>query len=70
MIENLIHSISLSFNLTVTILAFFLLMKSVRDNDFKETIFWLVVLFVNIFITINNPMFSWSIYNFMQEGED
>ena len=65
MIEHLIYLILLSVNLTVIILASFVLGESVKEKDFGETISWLVTLFALIFITVNCPLFSWSIYNFI-----
>lgn len=65
MIEHLIYSILLSVDLAVIILASFILGESVKEKDFGETIYWLAILFGNIFVTVNNPLFSWSIYNFI-----
>lgn len=65
MIEHLIYLILLSVNLTVIILASFVLGENFKKKDFGETISWLVILFGNMFVTINNPLFSWSIYNFI-----
>lgn len=65
MIENLIYSIILSVNLTVIILASFTLGESVKKKNLEETISWLAILFVLIFLTVNCPLFSWSIYNFI-----
>ena len=65
MIEHLIYLIILSVNLTVTILASFVFGENVKKEDFGETISWLAIVFANIFITVNNPLFSWSIYNFI-----
>ena len=65
MIEHLIYLILLSINLTVIILASFVLWENFKKKDFGETISWLAILFGNIFVTVNNPLFSWSIYNFI-----
>ena len=65
MIEHLIYLIILSVNLAVIILASFVLGESVKEKNFKETMSWLATLFALIFVTINCPLFSWSIYNFI-----
>lgn len=65
MIEHLIYLILLSVNLTVTILASSVLGENVKKENFGETISWLAILFGNIFVTVNNPLFSWSIYNYL-----
>lgn len=65
MIENLIYSIVLSFNLAVIILVSFVLGENVKKKNLGETIYWLAILFALIFLTVNNPLFSWSIYNFI-----
>ena len=63
MIENLIYSIILSVDLTVIILGSFALGENVKKKDSRETISWLAILFSLIFLTVNCPLFSWSIYN-------
>lgn len=65
MIENLIYSIILSVNLAVIILESFVLRESVKKKNLGETIYWLAFLFASIFLTVNCPLFSWSIYNFI-----
>lgn len=65
MIENLVYLIILSINLTVIILASFTLGESVKKKNLEETISWLAILFALIFLTVNCPLFSWSIYNFI-----
>lgn len=65
MIENLIYLIILSINLTVIILASFTLGESVKKKNLEDTIYWLEILFALIFTTVSNPLFSWSIYNFI-----
>lgn len=65
MIERLIHLIVLSVSLTMIILASFILGESVKKKNLVETIFWLAILFAFIFLVVNCPIFSWSIYNFM-----
>lgn len=65
MIEHLIYSIILSVDLAVIILVSFVLGENVKKKNLGETIYWLAILFSLIFLTINNPLFSCSIYNFM-----
>lgn len=65
MIEHLIYLIILSINLAVIILTSFVLGESVKEKNFKETMSWLVTLFALIFVTVNCPLFSLSIYNFI-----
>lgn len=65
MIENLIYSIMLSINLTVIILGSVALGERVKEKNLEETISCLVVLFALTLFTVNCPLFSWSIYNFI-----
>lgn len=65
MIEHLIYLILLSIDLAVIVLVSFVLEENVKKKNFGETISWLAILFSNIFVTVNNPLFSWSIYNFI-----
>lgn len=65
MIEHLIYLILLSFDLAVIILASFILGESVERRSSEDTIYWLAILFALIFLTVNNPLFSWSIYNYL-----
>lgn len=65
MIEHLIYLILLSVNLAVIILASFTLGEGVKEKNFEKTIYWLAALFVLTFLTIHNPLFSWSIYNYI-----
>ena len=65
MIERLIYLIVLSVSLTMIIMASFILGESVKKKNLVETIFWLAILFTFMFLAINCPIFSWSIYNFM-----
>lgn len=65
MIERLIHLIVLSVSLTMIILASFILGESVKKKNLVETIYWLAILFAFIFLAVNCPIFSWSIYNFI-----
>ena len=65
MFENLIYLIVLSVSLTMIILASFILEESVKKKSLGETIYWLAILFALIFLAVNCPIFSWSVYNFM-----
>ena len=65
MFERLIHLIVLSVSLAMIILASFILGESVKKKSLGETMFWLAILFAFIFLAVNCPIFSWSIYNFM-----
>lgn len=65
MIERLIYLILLSIDLTVIVLASFVLEENVKEKDSMGTIEWLVTFFMLIFLTINNPLFSWSICNYV-----
>ena len=65
MIERLIYFICLSVSLTMIILASFILAESVKKKNLGETIYWLAILFAFIFLTVNCPIFSWSICNFI-----
>ena len=65
MIERLVYLIVLSVSLTMIILTSFILGESVKKKNLVETIYWLAILFAVIFLAVNCPLFSWSIYNFM-----
>ena len=65
MVERLIHLIVLSVSLTMIILASSILGESVKKKNLVETIYWLAILFAFIFLAVNCPIFSWSIYNFI-----
>ena len=65
MIERLVYLICLAVSLTMIILASFILGESVKKKNLVETIYWLATLFAFIFLAVNCPIFSWSIYNFM-----
>ena len=70
MTENLI------FTIFVTILVFYAIgltldLYEARKNKSKiESFLYSLLLLVVLFFIINCPIFSWSIYNFMQKGED
>ena len=70
MIENLI------FTIFVTILVFYAIgltldLYEARKNKNKiESFLYSLLLLVVLFFIINCPIFSWSVYNFMQKGED
>lgn len=65
MIEHLIYLILLSIDLAVIVLASFILGESVKKKSSEDTIYWLAILFTLIFLVVNNPLFSWSICNFI-----
>ena len=65
MFERLIHLIVLSVSLTMIILASSILGESVKKKNLVETIYWLAILSTFIFLAVNCPIFSWSIYNFI-----
>lgn len=70
MTENLI------FTIFVTILVFYAIgltldLYEARKNKNKiESFLYSLLLLVVLFFIINCPIFSWSVYNFMQKGED
>ena len=70
MTENLI------FTIFVTILVFYAIgltldLYEARKNKNKIGSFlYSLLLLVVLFFIINCPIFSWSVYNFMQKGED
>ena len=70
MIKNLI------FTIFVTILVFYAIgltldLYEARKNKNKiESFIYSLLLLVVLFFIINCPIFSWSVYNFMQKGAD
>lgn len=70
MTENLI------FTIFVTILVFYAIgltldLYEARKNKNKiESFLYSLLLLVVLFFIVSCPIFSWSIYNFMQKGED
>ena len=70
MIKNLI------FTIFVTILVFYAIgltldLYEARKNKNKiESFIYSLLLLVVLFFIVSCPIFSWSVYNFMQKGED
>ena len=57
MIERLIHLICLAVDLEMIIMALFVLVESIKDKDFGETICWLTILFALILLTFSRLYF-------------
>ena len=57
MIENLIHLICLFIDLEMIIIALFVLVESIKQKDFGETIYWLTILFALILLTFSRLYF-------------
>ena len=65
MIERLVYFICLAVDLAMMILSSFVLVERIKEKNLGETIYWLAILFAFIFLAVNCPIFSWSIYNFI-----
>ena len=57
MIERLVYFICLFIDLTMIILASFVLVESVKDKDFGETVCWLTILLALILLTFSRLYF-------------
>ena len=57
MIERLVYFICLFIDLAMIILASFVLVESVKEKDFGETICWLTILFTLILLTFSRLYF-------------
>ena len=57
MIENLIYLICLAVDSAMIIMASFVLVESVKDKDFGETICWLTILLALILLTFSRLYF-------------
>ena len=57
MIENLIYFVCLVVDLVMIIMASFVLVESVKDKDFGETICWLTIFFALILLTFSRLYF-------------
>ena len=57
MIENLIHLICLGVDLAMIIMASFVIVESVKDKDFGETICWLTILLALMLLTFSRLYF-------------
>ena len=74
MIERLISTFLFIYSVFYAIGLIFDLYEARKNKNkidsFFSSLLLLVVLFLIIILIINCPLFSWSVYNFMQEGED
>ena len=70
MFENLIYTILFAFLVFYAIGLIFDLYEARKNKNKIESFLYSLLLLVVLFFIINCPIFSWSIYNFMQEGED
>ena len=57
MFERLIYLICLAVDLAIIILASFVLVESIKEKDFGETICWLTILFALILLTFSRLYF-------------
>ena len=57
MIERLVYFICLAVDLVMIILASFVLVESVKDKDFGETVCWLTILLALILLTFSRLYF-------------
>ena len=76
MIERLVYLICLAVDLAMIILASFVLVESVKDKDFGETICWLTILLALILLTFSRLYFlpplilcSVGLFAILQEDE-
>ena len=65
MIGRLVYLICFAVDLAMMILSSFVLVERIKEKNLGETIYWLAILFAFIFLTVNCPIFSWSIFNFI-----
>lgn len=70
MIENLIHTLLFTVFVFYAIVLILDLYEARQSKNKIESFFSSLLLLVVLFFIINCPIFSWSIYNFMQKGED
>lgn len=57
MIRNLIHLICLGVDLAMIIMASFVIVESIKERDFGETVCWLTILFALILLTFSRLYF-------------
>ena len=70
MIRNLIYTVFLTLLVFYSIvLTLDLYVARLRQNKI-DSFFSSLLLLVVLFFIVSCPIFSWSVYNFMQEGED
>ena len=70
MIENLIITLLLTVVCFYAIILILDLYEARQSKNKIEFFSSSLLLLVVLFLIINCPIFSWSIYNFMQKGED
>ena len=70
MIENLIYTILFTVLVFYAIDLIFDLYEARKNKNKIESFLYSLLLLVVLFFIINCPIFSWSVYNFMQKGED
>ena len=69
MIENLISTTLFAILVLYEIGLIFDFYEARKNKNKIESFIYSLLLFVVSFFIINCPMFSWSVYNFMQEDE-
>ena len=57
MIERLVYLICLAVDLEMIIMALFVLVESIKEKDFGETVCWLTILFTLILLTFSRLYF-------------
>ena len=57
MIERLIHLVCLVIDLAMIIIALFVLVESIKQKDFGETVCWLTILLALILLTFSRLYF-------------
>ena len=57
MIERLVYLICLFIDLAMIIMASFVLVESIKEKDFGETVCWLTILFALILLTFSRLYF-------------
>ena len=70
MIENLISTVLFAFLVFYAIILTLDLYEARQSKNKIDSFFSSLFLLVVLFFIINCPLFSWSVYNFMQKGED
>ena len=70
MIRNLIYTVFLTLLVFYAIVLTLDLYEARQNKNKIDFFFNSLLLLVVLFFIVNCPIFSWSIYNFMQKGED
>ena len=70
MIRNLIYTVFLMLLVFYAIVLTLDLYEARQSKNKIDSFFSSLLLLVVLFFIVNCPIFSWSVYNFMQEGED